>query len=484
MSFKRTQYDAVIVGSGPNGLSAAIYLQLAGLSVLVLEKSKIPGGGMSTQELTLPGYAHDLFSAVHPFARASPFFKKLPLEPYGLHWIESPVQLAHPFEDGSATLLFRSLEETAARLGKDEKAYLKLFRPLVSNFETLIQEILAPPLHFPKKWGAFARYGLSAIPSAQDLAEKRFETEEAKALFMGIAAHSSASLKGFASSAVGLALQTAAHASGWPVPQGGAQAIANALTLYFKSLGGELVTEFEVTHLDELPPSRLVFFDLTPRQMVKLQGLPLKASTRLAFESYQYGPGAFKMDWALQRPIPWMNESCTKSATVHLGGFAANMIDSEERSNHGQTSQRPFILLSQPSLFDETRAPTGKHTAWAYCHVPNGSRVNMSEVMEQEIERVAPGFKQAILARRVFSPAQLEFENPNLVGGDISGGLVSPKQLFFRPRMTLNPYALDGTKYWICSSSTPPGPGVHGMCGYHAAKAALSKLTFGMRSAY
>jgi len=471
--FLKARYDAIVVGSGPNGLACAIALAQAGLAVAVVEKAETLGGGARTEELTLPGFQHDVCSAVHPLALASPFFKKLPLHEYGLKWIYPDVQLAHPFDDGTVALLRQSVAETAQSLGQDRKSYKAFFGSLVSHFEDLMSEVLAPPVHIPKHPVLLAKFGLRALAPASLLAKTHFREEKTRALFLGTAAHSSASLTGFASSAVGLALQTAAHGAGWPIPEGGAKCITQAMTSYFKSLGGEIIINQSVQNIAELPESRLLFFDLTPRQILKIAGSSLPAGVVRSFKKYRYGPGVFKMDWALSSPIPWKNPDCLLAATVHLGGMPQEIINSEKSVNEGVVAQRPFVLLSQPTLFDPIRAPAGGHVAWAYCHVPHGSTIDMTEAIENQIERFAPGFKKTVLKRSSMFPRDLESRNPNLIGGDISGGLVNPKQLFFRPRIGVNPYSLDGKRLWICSSSTPPGPGVHGMCGYLAAQAAL-----------
>ena len=473
MNFSKSEYDAVVVGSGPNGLACAIELARNKLSVVVIEKSELAGGGLKTLELTEPGFFHDVCSSGYPLAVASPFLKNLPLADHGLNWIYSPAEVAHPFADGTVALLKRSVQETAKAFPKDQESYCKLFEPFVSKFDSLMKEVLAPPLHFPHEAGLFARFGLKAILSAEHFGKKNFKDERARALFMGIAAHSSGSLTMPASAAVGLALHLAGHGSGWPIAEGGAKILSRALISYFKSLGGEVITGVEVKTVQALPKNKFVFFDLTPRQILEIAGEQLSPSVQASFKKYRYGPGVFKLDWALDQPIPWRNPETALAATVHLGNYSEEIIRSENSVNAGTLSNDPFILLTQPTLFDRSRAPSGKHIAWAYCHVPNGSSIDRTEVMENQIERFAPGFRKTIIKRHVMFPRDLEAHNPNLIGGDISGGLVNTRQLFFRPRMSLNPYRLDGKKYWICSSSAPPGPGVHGMSGYHSARAAL-----------
>jgi len=484
MEFTNKYYDAIVIGSGPNGLSCAIALAQKGLSVAVVEKFATVGGGTRTQELTLPGFLHDVCSAVHPLAVASPFFKSLPLHEYGLKWLYPQAEVAHPRDDGGVTLLKRSIVDTAKSFGRDQSSYKSFFEPLVAQFDDLMTEILAPPLHAPKHLSLLAKFGLNALLSANSFARLHFREENTRALFMGIAAHSAAPLTHFASSAAGLALHIAGHGSGWPIPEGGAKNISLALASYFKSLGGELVINREIQSLVELPKSHGIFFDLTPRQILKIAGASLPKHIAQSLQKFQYGPGVFKMDWALNSPIPWKNPDCALAGTVHLGGSSQEIIHSENAVNAGILNARPFVILSQPTLFDPTRAPSDLHIAWAYCHVPHGSNHDMRDTIENQIERFAPGFKKTILKSSCLFPKDLESRNPNLIGGDISGGLVNARQIFFRPRLSLNPYRLTGPddlseddrrQLWICSSSTPPGPGVHGMCGYHAAQRALSQ---------
>ncbi len=472
-NFEKRHYDAIVIGAGPNGLSCAITLAQKGLRVLVVEKSEKLGGGAKTEELTLPGFFSDVCSAVHPLALASPFFKTLPLQEHGLRWIHSPAEIAHPLDDGSVLLLKKSVHETAAALGVDQGFYNRFYGSFISHFDEFMKEILGPIFHNPKYIGLLAKFGIHALSSADLFSRAHYRDEKNRALFIGIAAHSSAPLTSFASSAIGLALQIAGHGAGWPIPQGGAKNISRALASYLKSLGGEIITAYEVLTLDDLPSSDLIFFDQTPRQILKIAGFRLSDSVAKSFVKYRYGPGVFKMDWALSSPIPWKNSDCYQSATIHLGGSAQEIIESEKNVNQNILNARPFVLLSQPTLFDSTRAPSGSHIAWAYCHVPHGSDQDMTEIIENQVERFAPGFKKVILKRQSISPKDLENRNPNLVGGDIFGGLVNARQIFFRPRVTMNPYSLGDRQLWICSSSTPPGPGVHGMCGYHAAMAAL-----------
>lgn len=465
-------YDAIVVGAGPNGLSAAIELARAGKSVLVLEAQRTPGGGARTGEITLPGFRHDTGSAVHPLAAASPFFKTLPLAEHGLEWIDPPAALAHPFDDGTAALLVRSTAATGETLGGDAARYRRLMDPLVADWERLVRDALAP-LHVPRHPLALARFGVLAVQPAALLARWAFRGERARALFAGIAAHAMMPLTWAPTAAFGLLLGAAGHTSGWPVPRGGAGSITAALGSYLRTLGGVVRTETPVTSLDELPPARAVLLNVTPRQVLRLAGRRLPAGYRKQLERYRYGPGVFKMDWALAGPIPWTARECARAATVHLGATMAECAAAERLPWEGRHPARPFVLLVQPSLFDPARAPAGHHTAWAYCHVPRGSTEDMTARLEAQIERFAPGFRDLVLARHVSPPAALERENANLVGGDISGGVSDLRQLFFRPAIRLDPYTTPVKGLFVCSSSTPPGPGVHGLCGYYAARAAL-----------
>jgi phytoene dehydrogenase-like protein len=466
-------HDAIIVGAGPNGLSAAITLAQAGHSVLVLEANETPGGGATSRALTLPGFIHDHCSAVHPMALESAFFSSLPLATHGLEWIHPPAPLAHPLDDGTAVLLERSLPETAAGLGQDEIAYTRLFQPLLDDWDYLKSELLGP-FQFPEHPLRLARFGLPALVPTTLLARTTFRQPRARALFAGIAAHSVLALERPGSSAFGLVLGLAGHHAGWPLPKGGAGAITRALVSHLQSLGGELRTGTPVTSLKDLPESRVVLFDLTPRQILAIARNELSPGFCRSLERYRYGPGVFKLDWALDGPIPWRAPETARAATVHLGGTLQEVAQSERNAWQGRESAAPFVLLVQPSLFDPTRAPAGKQTAWAYCHVPNDSRVDMTERIEAQVERFAPGFRSKILARSVLSPQRLQHDNGNLIGGDIGGGAANLLQLLFRPTRHL--YGTSNPRYFICSSSTPPGGGVHGLCGYHAALAAIKKL--------
>lgn len=463
-------FDAVVVGAGPNGLAAAITLAREGRSVIVFEANEFPGGGARSEELTLPGFTHDICSAVYPMAIASPFFQGVPLADHGLAFIHPPVPLAHPFDDGSTAMLERSIPATAATLGVDSAAYRKLFEPLVNAWKDLAGELLRP-IRFPRHPVALARFGLLGLRSAQGLANRKFKGGRARALFAGLSAHSMLPLDWTATAAFGLVLGTTGHAAGWPLARGGAQKITDALVSYLRSLGGEIITGTPVKSVDELPRARAVLCDVTPRQLLQIGGSRLPARFRRKLQRYRYGVGAFKIDWALDGPTPWRDAECLRAGTLHLGGQIEEIIESEEAGWRGRHAERPFVLFAQQSLFDPHRAPPGKHTAWAYCHVPNGSTFDMTARIEEQVERFAPGFRDRILARHIMFPADLEAKNANLVGGDINGGAQDIRQLFSRP--TLRFYSTPARGLYICSSSTPPGGGVHGMCGYLAAQQAL-----------
>ena len=465
-------HDAVVVGSGPNGLSAAIALCQSGRSVLVLEAEATIGGGAKTAELTLPGFRHDPCSAIHPLALASPFFTTLPLARYGLEWLEPPIALAHPFDDGTAAILTRSIDETADSLTVDGSVYRRLMTPLVADFTLLTSELLAP-LHMPQHPIALARFGLLAIRSAGGLARSRFAGEAARAFFVGMANHSMAPLTSPATAAFGLVLALFGHGVGWPIPRGGSQSISDALAAHLRSLGGEIETGARVRTLAPFASSRAVLMDVTPRQFVDIAGDDVPASYRARLERYRYGPGAFKVDWALSGPVPWTASACRRAGTIHLGGTFEEIMRSAAEVAAGRHPEEPYVIVAQQGLFDSTRAPAGKQTLWAYCHVPNGSTVDMTERIERQIERFAPGFRDLILARAVRGPAELESHNANDIGGDINGGLQDIRQLFTRPTVRLDPYSTPNRRLYLCSSSTPPGGGVHGMCGFHAAKSAL-----------
>ena len=465
-------YDAVVVGSGPNGLSAAVALAQAGRSVLVREAAETIGGGTRTEELTLPGYLHDVCSIVHPLAVSSPYFRTLPLGEHGLEWVHSPACLAHPFDDGSVALLERSIEATGASLGRDAGAWRKLIGPWADRWLMLAEDVLGP-LGFPDHPFLLAHFGLYGLRPAYGLAKSAFEGERARALFAGNAAHSMVPLSERPTAAFGLTLAAAGHAVGWPIARGGSHSIARALASYLRSLGGEIMTGAPVDNIDELEGVRTILLDLTPRQVLRMAGHRLSGRYRRALERYRYGAGSFKMDWALSGPIPWRNPECQRAATVHLGGTLDEIAASEHAPLAGKVPERPFVLLVQPTLFDSSRAPAGKQVAWAYCHVPFGCDVDMTDAIEDQVERFAPGFRDLILARSTMPPSELERHNPNLVGGDISAGAMTLRQLFFRPAIQRVPYSTPVQGLYLCSASTPPGGAVHGMCGYYAARAAL-----------
>jgi phytoene dehydrogenase-like protein len=461
---------ACVIGAGPNGLAGAIVLAQRRWKVDVFEAEPQPGGAARTLEFTLPGFLHDFGSAVHPLAAGSPFFSSLPLSNHGLEWIHSPCPLAHPFDDGTAITLERDLREAEASLGQDGRAWRKLMQPFAERWCDLSSEVLRPIHLLSRHPFLLGRFGLVAFPPAKIVSRILFREERTKALFAGLAAHSFLSLDEPLSAAFGILLGAAAHAVGWPIPRGGAQSITQALCGHLATLGGEIKTSARIHSLASLAKYDVTLCDVTPRQLVKMAGNRLSAAYTRQLAKYRYGPGVFKVDYALRIAIPWKAAECFRAATVHLGGSAVEIAASEEAMRHGRHSERPFVVLAQPSLFDPTRAPAERHTAWAYCHVPNGSAFDMLEALEAQIERFAPGFRTCILARRVFSPAALEKMDANLIGGDISGGSMDIHQFLFRP--TWRHYATSAEDIYLCSSSTPPGGGVHGMCGYHAARLA------------
>jgi phytoene dehydrogenase-like protein len=470
----KREYDAIIVGSGPNGLSAAIAMQQQGLSVLLLEGKETIGGGLRSRELTLPGFVHDVCSAIHPLAAGSPFFSKLPLEQFGLTWLQPHLPAAHPFDDGTAAILDTSLNNTIASLGNDGAAYEQLIAPLLKDWPALAPDILGP-LQFPQHPLSMARFGLKGLLPVTQLA-KRFKGKEAKGLLAGMAAHSMLPLSAVTTSAVALVLMMSGHLQGWPVPKGGSASIANALAAYFTSLGGEICTNTYVRSLKELPPARAVLLDVTPKQLLAIAGDRFSTLYKWQLQHYRYGMGVFKVDWALDGPIPFTAGACRKAGTIHIGNTIEEITASEQQTANGQHPERPFVLLAQQSLFDDTRAPAGKQTAWSYCHVPNGSSTDMTAAIEKQIERFAPGFRDLILDRHVMNTAQMETYNPNYVGGDINGGVLDITQLYTRPALRWSPYKTSAKGVYVCSSATPPGGGVHGMCGFHAAKKALKDI--------
>lgn len=470
----RRQYDAVVVGSGPNGLAAAVELARAGRSALVVEGAEVAGGGTRSEELTLPGFVHDVCSTVHPLGVASPFFRQLPLAAHGLEWIEPPVAVAHPFDDGTAALLERSLSATARRLGRDGAAYHALMGPFLRRWERLFADTLGPILHLPRHPLLLARFGLRALWPVTVLARTLFKEAPARALLTGITEHVTLPLDQPPSAAFGLMLALAGHAVGWPFARGGSSTIAAALVSYLRSLGGEVAVGSPIHSLDQLPPSKVTLLDMTPEQLLKLGGTQLPGIYRRQLQRFQYGLGTFKVDWALDGPIPWRAAECRLAGTVHLGGTMEEIAAERRSIWANQPVERPFVLLTQPTLFDPSRAPQGKHIAWGYCHVPNGSAVDMTARIEAQVERFAPGFRNRIMARNVMGPAALQAHDPNLIGGDISGGESTLQQMVFRPTVRVSPYTTPLHGVYLCSASTPPGGGVHGMCGYHAARAALS----------
>ena len=466
-------YDAVIVGSGPNGLCAAIRLAQARLKVVVLEANETFGGGTRSAELTLPGFLHDVCSAVHPLAVGSPFLRRLELEKLGLEWRQPEVPLAHPLGGSEAAVLQRSVESTAANLGRDKFAYARLMAPLVRHWENLSAEFLQPLLHWPAHPIQLSRFACSAFRSSTGLATRRFKGEPARALIAGLAGHSFLPLDQVPSAAYAVVLGLMGHAVGWPLPRGGSQQIANALVSSLRSLGGEIQGGQRIDRFDQLPRSRVVLLDVTPRQLLSMAGDALPQAYRRKLQQFRYGPGVFKIDYALSGPIPWTAAACRRAGTVHVGGTILDIARAEAQVAEGRHPDQPFVLLAQPSLFDPSRAPEGKHTAWAYCHVPAGSGVDMTARIENQIERFAPGFRDLVLARRTANCAELERENANLVEGSISGGAANLWQLLARPVLSLNPYRTPLPGLYLCSSSTPPGPGVHGMCGFNAAELAI-----------
>jgi phytoene dehydrogenase-like protein len=467
-------HDAVIVGAGPNGLAAGITLARAGKSVLVLEAKETIGGGTRSADLTLPGFVHDICSALHPLGVASPFFRDLPLDQYGLEWVYPTASLAHPLDDGTAVMLEGTVAETAANLGPDAAAYRRLMGPLVDGWQGLLDDVLGP-LRFPAHPLRMARFGVAALLPAATLARTVFRGERARAVFAGMAAHAMIPLTQPATAAFGLILGLVAHAIGWPMARGGSQRIADALGAHLESLGGEILTGSVVYSIRDLPQARATLFDTSPRQLVQIAGDRLPVGYRDALSRYRYGPGVFKVDYALDGPIPWRAEECLRAGTVHIGGTLEEIAQGEAAVWRGEHPEWPYVLLAQQSLFDATRAPEGKHTAWAYCHVPHGSTEDMTERIEAQLERFAPGFQDRVLARSTFTAAEMEAYNPNYVGGDINAGVQDLRQFFTRPVIRVNPYTTPVQGLYLCSSSTPPGGGVHGLCGMYAAEAALRR---------
>jgi phytoene dehydrogenase-like protein len=471
--------DAIVVGSGPNGLAAAITLARAGCSVLVYEANAI-GGGARSAELTLPGFLHDVCSAVHPLAAGSPFFKTLPLERFGLEWVQPEIPLAHPLDNSSAACLFKDIDITAEQLHEDSYAYRRLMNPLARNWENLSIEFLQPMLHWPQHPITLAHFGILGLCPATLLAKFVFKGERARALFAGIAAHSFLPLEAPVSSAFALVLGLAGHAVGWPIPRGGSQQISNALAGYLRELGGKIEVNHRIENLRDLPKSRALLLDVSVWEFLRIAGEELPSGYRRRLESFRHAPGIFKIDYALSEPIPWKAEPCRRAGTIHLGGGMDEIAAAEREVARGKIPERPFVLVAQQSVFDETRAPRGQQTLWAYCHVPFNCRADMSDQIESQIERFAPGFRDCVVARHTMAAADLARSNPNLTGGDISGGAANLSQLIARPILSANPYRTPLPGVYLCSASTPPGGGVHGMCGYHAARLALRDV-FGKR---
>lgn len=469
-------FDAVVVGAGPNGLAAAIELARNGWSVCLFEAARTIGGGARSAELTLPGVSHDVCAAVFPLGAASPFFKSLPLDKYGVEWLAPPVALAHPFDDGPAALLEQSMERTCETIGGDSRAWARLFTPFVNRADQLLPEILSP-LHLPRNPLLAARFSMKALQSATGLADRHFSGRYARGLFAGMAGHSNMRLDKSPTAAFGLLLTIAGHSVGWPLVKGGAQKLTDALGTYFQSLGGQIVTGTRISSLKQLPAARAVICDVAPRHLMTLAGDGLPSSYQRQLQRFQHGCGVFKVDWALRQPIPWKDPQCRRAGTLHLGGSLEEIASGEAIVSNGGHPEHPFVILAQQSVVDETRAPEGTHTVWAYCHVPNGSTVDMTDRIAAQVERFAPGFRDCIIGEHRMPPARLEAYNANYIGGDISGGLQNIGQIIGRPALRRIPYSTPLRNLYICSSSTPPGGGVHGMCGYHAARAVLKRFS-------
>ena len=468
------EYDAIIIGSGPNGLSAAITIAREGYSVLVIEGAKVVGGGVRSDYVTAPEFRHDICSAFYPLGINSPFFKSLNLESYGLEWINPTSPVGHPLDNGESIILERSITDTAFGLGIDAESYKKLFDPLVESWPYIIEDILGP-LRFPKHPIKTARFGLIGARSASGLINSKFKSERAKSLFAGIAAHATQPLDSPFTAGIGLTLTIAGHYTGWPIAKFGSQSISNALEKCLLEHGGEIETDNFVNSLEELPKTKIILCDITPKQLISIAGDKIKKKYLKSISKYRYGPGVFKIDWALDEPVPWASKDCYRAGTIHLGGTSLEIAQSEQEVSDGKHPDNPYVLIGQQSLFDKTRAPNGKHTLWGYSHVPNGSNEDMTDRIENQIERFAPGFKDLIIQKTIKTPVDMQQYNQNYIGGDIAGGIQDYRQLFTRPDWSLTPYATSTKGLYLCSSSTPPGSGVHGMCGYLAAKAALKR---------
>jgi phytoene dehydrogenase-like protein len=473
-----SELDAVVIGSGPNGLAAAIALAQQGHAVRVLEAAETIGGGMRTAELTLPGFRHDICSAVHPLGILSPFFATLPLAEHGLKWLSGPLSFAHPLDDGPFVVLERSVEATAEGLGRDGRAYRKLMEGFVRVGAPLMSDLLGP-FRLPRHPFAMARFGFYGLRSALGLFRGLFDDDRARALFAGCAAHAIQPLDKMLTGAVGMMFAWTGHLCDWPVAQGGSSAIADALAGYLRALGGQIVTSHHVARMEDLPKARAYLFDCAPRQVIDIAGDALPAGYVKRLSRYRYGPGVFKVDWALSGPIPWRDPNALRASTVHIGGKLEDVARAEGAMYRGEHPDRPFVLVGQQSLFDPTRAPAGKQTGYAYCHVPYGSTLDVTDRIEAQVERFAPGFRDLILARHTHSPAELERHNPSMIGGVIGGGEADLTQFFTRPVTRLDPYSTPNPRLWFCSGSTPPGAGVHGMCGYFAAKSVARRLARG-----
>jgi phytoene dehydrogenase-like protein len=465
--------DAIVIGAGPNGLAAAIVIARTGRRVLVLEAAPTIGGGCRSEELTLPGVVHDVCSAIHPFAVDSPLFRDLPLKAHGLTWITPPVMVAHPLDGGRAACVYRSIDDTAKHLGPDGTTYRRVIGGLTEDWPDIEDSVLGP-LRWPPHPLTLSRFGWRALRGAEPVARRLFRGDAARACFAGMAAHSMLPINQAPTAGVALSLTVLAHREGWCFPQGGAQRLSDALASYLRSLGGEIVTDAPVMSLDDLPPARAVLCDLSPKPLLRIAGHRFPPAYRRALERYRYGLGVYKVDWVLDGPVPWQNAECARAGTVHVGGSLDDIADAEQAPWRGRHAEKPFVLLAQPTAFDPTRAPKGQHVVWTYCHTPPASAVDMLPRIERQIERFAPGFRDRVVARSVMRPLDLEQRNPNFVGGDIGSGAVTLGQLFTRP--TWRTYATPLRGVYICSASTPPGVGVHGMCGYHAAQQALREV--------
>ena len=471
----KTRYDAIVVGSGPNGFAAAITLQRSGLSVLLIEAKETLGGGVRSAEITLPGFIHDICASVFPLAEDSPVFKPLKLQQFGLEYLQPKYAIGHPLENGKAVVVQTSIEKTAAQLGEDAENYQRIYSPLLKDWHSIRSAFVAP-LHLSAVTKSKLQFASYALTSGIHFAKKHFHTEEGQALFAGMAAHSMQPLNKLTTSSIGIVLNILAHVNGWPLVRGGAQQVTSALAACFKSLGGEIQTGKKITSLEQLPQSKVILLDVTPAQLLSIAREQFSSLYRWQLRHYEYGPGVFKIDWALSQSTPFLNSQCHNAGTVHIGGNLEEISRSEAAIAKGGHPEKPFVLFVQPGVSDPSRAPRGMQTAWAYCHVPNGSMKDMTEEIEQQIERFAPGFRDCILARHTMNTSEMHEYNSNYIGGDINGGAAIASQLFTRPVLRLSPYRTSAKGIYVCSSSTPPGGGVHGICGYYAARRALKDL--------